>query len=225
MGKAVRFDGDYEINVPDGSKIIFDVGQTGSVQVSGTLAVTGNTTVNNISSFNLLGGAPGYTIITDGQGNLTWENPNFGIIGYTGSQGVIGYTGSQGEIGYTGSRGFHGVSEISFNMLGELYIGQGVARWYITQNATITGVLASVATPPIDDVIVFDIKKNGTSIFTTIENRPTIQSGEFVDTTTRIPDDVNLVVGDYLTLDVLNIGFVEAGSGGIVRIAIQRLPE
>ena len=211
MGKAVRFDGDYEINVPDGNKITLDVGQTGVVEITGSLEVAGLTKMDNISNLYIPGGQIGYTIITDGQGNLRWENPVFGLTGYTGSASTAP--------GYTGSRGPYGITEISFNMPGELQVGQGMSRWYIVEETNITGIIASVSIPPTDNSIIFDVKKNGSTIFTS-NTKPTILSNQYVDSTLRIPNISTLSPGDYLTVDVIEIGTTITGSGGLVRVLI-----
>jgi protein involved in polysaccharide export with SLBB domain len=52
---------------------------------------------------------------------------------------------------------------------------------------------------------VFDVHKNGTTIFTTQGNRPTITTGNTVSASAT-PDVTTLAAGDKLTVDVDSIG-------------------
>jgi hypothetical protein len=151
-----------------------------------------------------------------------------GIIGYTGSQGdlgytgSIGYTGSQGNIGYTGSKGDTGAigtTEISFSIPGTLTTRTGTMRWYFDNNYTIDNVIATVGTAPTGASIIVDVNKNGTTIFTTQANRPTITASSFTDLTST-PNVTTVASGDYLTVDIDQIGSTIAGTDLVVRIKV-----
>lgn len=73
MGQYFRINGDYNIKVKDGSKIVLDTGSTGEVVIDGDLVVTGETTAittedlkveDNIITLNVGGGS------SDGSGIL-----------------------------------------------------------------------------------------------------------------------------------------------------------
>lgn len=179
-------------------------GSTGETGYSGSLGYTGSS-----SGYT---GSQGVTGVT-------------GSVGYTGSQGSqgyngsLGYTGSRGIQGYDGSKGAAGSYELSYSMPGTLYAGAGTMRWYMDSTRTISNVIASVSTSPTGNSVIFDVNKNGTTIFTTQANRPTITSGTYV-TLTNTPDVVNLSSGDYITVDVDSVGTTVAGEDAVVRIVL-----
>jgi len=78
-------------------------------------------------------------------------------------------------------------------------------------------VFAAVGTPPSDNSLIADIHQDGTSIFTTQENRPTVSSGTFAGTSPT-PDVQAWATGSYLTMDVDQIGSGVAGSNLVVHV-------
>jgi len=89
---------------------------------------------------------------------------------------------------------------------------------------TIKSVRAMVGTAPTGAAIILDIHKNGTTIFTTQANRPTIaidgnDSGEVTNM-----DVTTLAKGDYLTLDVDQIGSTVAGKDLVVSLEMEIVP-
>jgi hypothetical protein len=80
----------------------------------------------------------------------------------------------------------------------------GRARLYNDTTATllVAAVRASVGTPPAADTVI-DILRNGTSVFSTPENRPTISAGEYTSGKVEPLDTVTLAPDDYLTADIV----------------------
>lgn len=83
---------------------------------------------------------------------------------------------------------------------------------------------AMVGTPPTGASIKVDINKNGTTIFTDQGKRPEIaidayDSGEITDI-----DVVTLAKGDYLTMDIDQIGSGDAGKDLVVAGEIEVVP-
>lgn len=79
---------------------------------------------------------------------------------------------------------------------------------------TLTEVRASVATAPVGSTLIFDIKLNGTSIFTT--NLLTIDSAEKTSTTAAVAANITttaLADDGEITVDVTQIGSTTAGAG------------
>ena len=109
------------------------------------------------------------------------------------------------------------IDEICFVITDILTVHTGTMRWYIEANKTISNVVASVSTAPTGASVIFDINKNGTTIFTTQANRPTISAGGYADFSC-IPDVVSLVQSDYLTIDVDQIGSTVPGANAVIRI-------
>lgn len=91
-----------------------------------------------------------------------------------------------------------------------MYNKTGVTR-------TMSMVFLSVGTPPTGSGIWVDVNKNGTTIFTTQDNRPYIQSGAYTGFSTNL-DVTSLADGDYLTMDVDGIGTTAPGSNLVVHI-------
>ena len=86
----------------------------------------------------------------------------------------------------------------------------------------IIGATAAVNTAPTGASIIVDVLKNGTTIYTTSANRPTIAVSTFATTVTNTPNVTTLAAGDYLTVNVAQIGSTIAGSDLTVQIELQR---
>ena len=71
------------------------------------------------------------------------------------------------------------------------------------------------ATAPTGASIVVDVNKNGTTIFTTQANRPTVAAAGNVSGQ-AVPDVTSLAVGDYLTVDIDQVGSTIAGADLVV---------
>lgn len=106
-----------------------------------------------------------------------------------------------------------------FSSSGTLAVTTGQSEVYNDTGGwlTITKIRASVGTAPAGADLVLDVKKNGTSIYTTTANRPTIAAG--TNTVVAVaPDDQAFADGDYLTVDVVQVGSTTAGSDLTVQI-------
>jgi hypothetical protein len=108
----------------------------------------------------------------------------------------------------------------TFGIPGSLIVTSGVSRIYFTRAATISNVVATVGTAPTGAAIIFDVNKNGTTIFTTQGSRPTIAISGFVDLSS-VPDVTTIEAGDYLTIDVDQVGSTIAGANAVVQIEFQ----
>jgi hypothetical protein len=106
-----------------------------------------------------------------------------------------------------------------FTVEGTLTVDSNPLRIYnnFGDGKTISEVFLSVDTPPTDASILVDVNKDGTTIFTTQSNRPSIADGANTGNTTNVdvPVCVDVPVwadGEYLTMDVDQIGSGTAGS-------------
>jgi hypothetical protein len=72
-----------------------------------TLSPTGQVVLGEPSKVKITGGSAGQTIVTDGNGNLSW---GVGPVGPTGPQGAQGIQGPQGVAGPTGATGPTGLT-------------------------------------------------------------------------------------------------------------------
>lgn len=118
-----------------------------------------------------------------------------------------------------GDTGSAGTTELTFCVPGALTAGTGTMRWYMDATKTISNVLVSVGTAPTGASLIVDVNKNGTTIFSTQANRPTITATNFYDLSST-PDVTSLASGDYLTIDIDQIGSTVAGSDLVVRIKV-----
>lgn len=104
-----------------------------------------------------------------------------------------------------------------FTVPGTLNVGTGRARFYIPGPITIGNVRASVGTAPTGSEVIVDVNKNGTTIFTSQISRPKIFAGQ-VTVATNLPQITELTTGDYLTVDIDQIGSLNPGADLSVQI-------
>lgn len=84
----------------------------------------------------------------------------------------------------------------------------------------ILGVAISLGTLPTTGSVTVDVNKNGETIFTNQANRPSIASdGGFIDES-GTPDVVSVTTGDYLTVDIDDVG---TGSAADLVVSVRML--
>lgn len=102
---------------------------------------------------------------------------------------------------------------------GVLVAEAGTRRLYFDEAFEVDTVYAHVqTTAPTGASVIVDVHKNGTTLFTTQGNRPEIAAAAWRDTTGNTPDVTSIAAGDYLTLDVDQIGSTDAGEDLVVTI-------
>jgi len=106
---------------------------------------------------------------------------------------------------------FKGTRTPAWAVVGTLATGIGVSRMRIPEDGFIIDAAAVVDTAPTGASIIVDVHKNGTTIFTTPANRPTIAVAAF-DSGLAIPDVTAVAAGDVLTVDIDQIGSIIAGA-------------
>lgn len=108
------------------------------------------------------------------------------------------------QVSCSGTRGASGAAQeeaFVFSLNGAVADGAGKSRLYLENSYTLVSVRAAVGTAPSGGTEIVDINKNGTTIYGTQGNRPSIANGGFAavggaaSVTTFAP-------GDYLTVDV-----------------------
>jgi hypothetical protein len=109
-----------------------------------------------------------------------------------------------------------------FSQSGVLAAILGNSRWYLPMNCTITGVYCSVGTAPTGGAIIIDVNLNGTTIFTTQANRPSIPSSGFYSGLVTNMNVTAVTAGSYISIDVDQIGATVAGSN--LSVVIQYVP-
>ena len=105
-----------------------------------------------------------------------------------------------------------------------LTTGSGDARWYNREGSTLTiiGAWASAGIVPTDAAILVDANINGTTIYTTQANRPTVPAGGNGGALSVTPDVTSLAQGDYLTVDIDQVGSTIPGGRLTVGVVVQR---
>lgn len=109
----------------------------------------------------------------------------------------------------------------TFSVSGAVATATGAHRLYVEGNYTIVSVRASVGTAPTGASLIVDVNKNGTTIFTTQSNRPTIAASGNTDLADAI-EVSSLASGDYLTVDVDQVGSTVAGANLTVTVQLRR---
>ena len=104
---------------------------------------------------------------------------------------------------------------------GALTAVAGSSRLYLSGSYTLADYRVSVGTAPTGASLIVDINKNGTTLFTTQGNRPTIAAGANLGSTTA-PAVTTFAAGDYITVDVDQIGSTVAGSDLAVVLRLVR---
>ena len=92
------------------------------------------------------------------------------------------------------------------------------------KSITIKSIRVMVGTAPTGAAIIVDIHKNGTTIFTTQGNRPTVAISAFDSGEVTNMDVTALAKGDYLTLDIDQIGSTIAGKDMVVTLEMEIVP-
>lgn len=110
----------------------------------------------------------------------------------------------------------------SFSRSGALVVSTGTGRFRFPFAATLLGVTAAINTAPTGAAVVVDVHKNGTTIFTSQANRPSIAISGNATTSEPAPDVTSVAAGDYLTVDVDQIGSTVAGSDLTVFVRYRR---
>lgn len=110
-----------------------------------------------------------------------------------------------------------GISEVALSLRGTLVVGIGLIPLAFPSNKTIVRVSAVVGTAPTGQAIIFDIKKDGVSIFSTVIL--SIQPGQYVALPV-VPNTVLILAGQALTVDVIQVGNPIAGAYATIVIEV-----
>jgi hypothetical protein len=104
---------------------------------------------------------------------------------------------------------------IPFEYPGNLVAGIGTSRWYNQYGVplVLAGSWFSLGQVSSSGAVTLDIKKNGTTIYTTTGNRPTAAAGSSGGTLSGTPNITAFSQGDYLTFDIVSAGI---GAGDLV---------
>lgn len=110
----------------------------------------------------------------------------------------------------------------SFYKSGTLTVTTGTQRLPVDGTCTIVGTRLTVGTAPVGASIIIDVKKNGSTIYTTQANRPAIAAGQNAGGPGATPDITALSAGDYLSVDIAQVGSSTAGSDLTVAVIVTK---
>lgn len=114
------------------------------------------------------------------------------------------------------------VEAYTFSVTGALAVQTGRSRIYLEGTYVIETVRAAVNTAPTGSAVIIDVNKNGTTIYTTQSDRPQIAAAGF-SATGNNPAVTTFAAGDYLTVDVDQIGSTIAGSDLTVTVRLRKI--
>jgi hypothetical protein len=114
------------------------------------------------------------------------------------------------------------VQHHTFSATSTLIVEAGVHRLYNDSGSawTISGIRASVGTAPVGSSILVDVNVNGTTIFTTQGNRPAIAAASNTSGKVTNMDVTTIANGQYVTIDIDQIGSSTAGSDLVVQLEV-----
>lgn len=113
------------------------------------------------------------------------------------------------------------VEAYTFALSGTVAVAAGKSRIYLEGDYVIETVRAAVHTAPAGAALVVDVNKNSTTIYTTQANRPSITAGTN-SATGNSPAVTTFAAGDYLTVDVDQVGSSTAGADLTVTVRVRR---
>lgn len=113
------------------------------------------------------------------------------------------------------------VQYATFGRAGTLAVATGAGRFLLYADVTIIGVVAAVNTAPTGASIIIDVNKNGTTIFSTQANRPSIVASAYKTSSPAVPNVTAFAAGDYITVDIDQVGSTVEGSDLVVQVVYQ----
>lgn len=109
-----------------------------------------------------------------------------------------------------------------FTWSGVLTVKTGTLAWVCEYPGSIIAVRSRLTTAPTGTgSTIADLKKNGTSMYTTTGNRPSWAAASNGGAHT-LPDTVAFSAGDYITADILSLAATTPGSDLVLRVSARR---
>jgi|SRR5690242_13543081 len=160
-------------------------------------------------------GTPAAPTVPSASGTVASET-SFGISSSAGAASTY----SRGD--HTHGTPVQPAETVIFAFTGTAVVTTGVLRWYNRTGRTLTviGAWTAFNTAPTGADGVVDVNKNGTTIFTTQANRPKATAGSNGGVLAT-PDVTSVADGDYLTVDLDQIGSSVAGANVTVGVVYR----
>lgn len=175
--------------------------------------INGNTTPNG-AGYDIMDIASSSDIII--MSNI-WDNVIGGIVSTGSSEILIDKNIINGVVDDSVDAASSNLAQ--FSQAGTLATGTGTFKLPFTLAAEIISVQLAVGTSPTGADLIVDVNKNGTTIFSTQANRPTVPAADADGVGAEAtPDVTSIAEGDYLTVDIDQIGSTIAGEDLTVSI-------
>lgn len=113
------------------------------------------------------------------------------------------------------------IEVVVFAFSGTLSVRAGKSRVYLEHAYRVESIRAAVDGAPAGAAVLADVNANGTTIFGTQANRPTITAGANTGLA-GAASGASLAAGQYLTVDVDQVGSTAPGSDLTVTIRLRR---
>jgi hypothetical protein len=113
------------------------------------------------------------------------------------------------------------VEAYTFSVTGAVAVATGKSRIYLEDDYAVETVRAAVNTAPTGAALIVDVNKNGTTIYTDQSKRPSVAAGTN-SATGNEPAVTAFAAGDYLTVDVDQVGSTATGSDLTVTVRVRR---
>lgn len=130
----------------------------------------------------------------------------------------VGIQGPPGPTGATGATGPPGHPQLALSLPGTLQVQTGDMPFISTRAITIVGIRVAAGVAPTGGDVVFDVLVDGSTIFTTVGNRPRIAAGSTENAALAVPDITTVAAGAVITVDVIQVGSIIAGSNAVLVI-------
>lgn len=133
--------------------------------------------------------------------------------------GTSSFSGAYGDL--TGAPALSSEPFI-VSVTGAITVAAGKSKIVMQAAYAVESIHAYANTAPTGAAIIVDVNKNGTTLFTTQGNRPTISASGNSSTNTA-PNVTTFAIGDILSVDVDQVGSIVAGSDLTVTIRLRRI--
>jgi hypothetical protein len=115
----------------------------------------------------------------------------------------------------------HATEAYTFSVTGTVAVATGKSRIYLEGNYTVETIRAAVNTAPTGAALIVDVKKNGTTLYTGGTGRPSIAAAGF-SANGNSPAVATFQAGDYMTVDVAQVGSTVAGADLTVTVRLRK---
>lgn len=116
----------------------------------------------------------------------------------------------------------HAIEVYTFTVTGAVTVTTGKSRIYLEGDYIVETVRAAANTAPTGAALIVDVNKNGTTLYTTQSARPSIAASAN-SATGNSPAVTLFTAGDYMTVDVDQIGSTVAGSDLTVTVRLRKV--